>query len=155
LYSISRADDIIIDAAVSAVENKETVIVDEDGCCHTACTQTSLNSGAAIAELLTERSRYVILSGSATFDTLKDIVMGKRDKIQIVVKDATRIFINENEFFMLNKMGMNIKVIEAMNIVAITVNPYSPEGYYFDPEEFLKTMKEEMPNIPVLDVMQA
>ena len=153
LYSISRADDIIIDVAVTAVENKETVIVDEDGCCHRLCIQTSLNSGAAIAELLTEKSKYVILSGSATFDTLKDIVMSKRDKVQIVVKDATRIFINENEFFMLSKMGMNIKVIEAMNIIAVTVNPYSPEGYYFDPEEFLQKMKAEMPNILVLDVM--
>lgn len=154
LYSIPRADDRILDTSAQAVENKETVIIDEDGCCFTACTQISLNSGTAIAEQLTEKSKYVILSGSATFDTLKDIVMSKRDKVQIIVKDATRIFVNENEFFMLNKMGMNIKVIEPMNIIAVTVNPYAPEGYYFDPEEFLQKMKKEIPNIPVLDVMQ-
>jgi hypothetical protein len=154
LYSIHKADDIILDIAVQAVENKETVIVDEDGCCFTACTHTSLNSGAAIAEQLTDQSKYVILSGSATFDTLKDIVISKRDKIQIIVKDATRIFINENELFMLNKMGMNLKAIEAMNIIAVTVNPYSPEGYYFDPEELLQKMREVLPDIAVFDVMQ-
>jgi hypothetical protein len=154
LYSIPKADDIILEIAAQAVENKETVIVDEEGCCFTACTQTSLNCGTAIAELLTDRSKYVILSGSATFDTLKDIVMSKRDKVQIIVKDATRIFINENELFMLSKMGMNIKAIEAVNIIAVTVNPYSPEGYYFDPEELLQKMREVLPNIPVMDVMQ-
>jgi hypothetical protein len=154
LYSIPKADDIILEIAAQAVENKETVIVDEEGCCFTACTQTSLNCGTAIAELLTDRSKYVILSGSATFDTLKDIVMSKRDKVQIIVKDATRIFINENELFMLSKMGMNIKAIEAVNIIAVTVNPYSPEGYYFDPEELLQKMREAIPNIPVMDVMQ-
>ena len=155
LYSIQKADDIILDIAARAVKNKETVIVDGEGCCFTACTQTSLNSGAAIAEQLTERSKYVILSGSATFDTLKDIVISKRDKVQIIVKDATRIFINENELFMLSKMGMNIKAIEAINIIAVTVNPYSPEGYYFDPEEFLQKMREALPDIAVFDVMQA
>lgn len=154
LYSIPKADDNILDIAARAVKNKETMIVDGEGCCFTACTQTSLNSGAAIAEQLTERSKYVILSGSATFDTLKDIVISKRDKIQIIVKDATRIFINENELFMLSKMGMNIRAIEAMNIIAVTVNPYSPEGYYFDPEEFLLKMKKAIPNIYVMDVMQ-
>ena len=155
LYSIPRADNGILDIAVRVVQSKETVVVDEEGFCVTACTQTSLNSGAAIAEQLTERSRYVILSGSATFDTLRDIVISRRDKVQIVVKDATRIFINENELFMLNKMGMDLKVIEAINIIAVTVNPYSPEGYYFDPEEFLQKMRKEMPDIPVFDVMQS
>ena len=155
LYSIPKADDSILEIAARAVENKETVIVDGEGCCFTACTQISLNSGAAIAEKLTEKSKYAILSGSATFDTLKDIVMSKRDKVQIIVKDATRIFINENELFMLRKMGMNIRVIEALNIIAVTVNPYSPEGYYFDPEEFLQKMREAIPNIAVFDVMQS
>lgn len=155
LYSIQKADDIVLDIAARAVKNKETVIVDGEGCCFTACTQTSLNSGAAIAEQLTEQSKYVILSGSATFDTLKDIVISKRDKVQIIVKDATRIFINENELFMLSKMGMNIKAIEAINIIAVTVNPYSPEGYYFDPEKFLQKMREALPDIAVFDVMQA
>jgi hypothetical protein len=158
LYSIQKADEIIFDIAAQAVENKETVIIDEDGCCITASTQTSLNSGTAIAELLNEKSKYVVLSGSATYDTLKDIVLSKRDKVQIVVKDATRIFVNENEFFMLRKMGMNIKVIDNMNIIAVTVNPYSPEGYYFDPQEFLNKMREglreERPNLPILDVIQ-
>jgi hypothetical protein len=55
---------------------------------------------------------------------------------------------------MLSKMGMSIKAIEAVNIIAVTVNPYSPEGYYFDPEELLQKMRAEIPNIPVMDVMQ-
>ena len=154
LYSIPEADDIILEIAACAVKNKETVIVDMEGNCFTVCSQTSLNSGAAIADQLTERSRYVILSGSATFDTLKDIILSKRNKLQIIVKDATRIFVNENELFMLNKMGMELRAIKALNIIAVTVNPYSPEGYYFDPEEFLQKMREAIPNVPVMDVMQ-
>lgn len=158
LYSIAKVDEAILDIAAQAIENKDTVIVDEDGCCVVVGTQTSLNCGAAIAEQLSERSRHVILGGSATFDTLRDIVLSRRDKVQIVVKDATRIFINESELFMLNKMGMDIKVIEDIKIIAVTVNPYSPEGYYFEPETFLNKMRDAIqagnPEIPVMDVMQ-
>jgi hypothetical protein len=53
---------------------------------------------------------------------------------------------------------MDIKVIEDMNIIAITVNPYSPEGYYFEPQEFLNKMREAIQNgnlnIPIFDVIQ-
>lgn len=158
VYSIPKVEESILDMAEQAIENRETVIIDEDGCCTVVGAQTSLNCGAAIAEQLSERSRYVILSGSATFDTLKDIVLSKKDKVQIIVKDATRIFVNENELFMLNKMGMDIKVLDFINIIAVTVNPYSTEGYYFDPQEFLDRMREAIraikPDIPVLDVMQ-
>jgi hypothetical protein len=154
LYSIPKADDDVLEIAAKASKNKETVIVDKDGRCIRLHVQTSLNSGAAIAEHLTERTKYVILGGSATIDTLRNIVTNMRDKVQIIVKDATRIFINENELFMLSKMGMDIRAIEVINVIAVTVNPYAPEGYYFEPEEFLYKMREAIQNIPVMDVMQ-
>lgn len=154
LYTLKRADMNILDMAAEAVENKATIIIDKDDCLVQVDVQTSIGCGAMVAEKLTENSRYVILSGSANFDTLKDIVLGGKSSLQIVVKDATRIFINENELFMLNKMGMDLKVIEDINLIAVTVNPYSPEGYYFDPLEFLGRMREALADTPVFDVMQ-
>lgn len=154
LYSISKADEEVLDIAAEAIENGETIIIDENGRCKSVDTQTSLLSGGIIAESLDKSSRHVVLSGSATFETLRDIVLNKGKGVQIVVKDATRIFLSESELFMLNKMGMGLKVIESINIAAITVNPYSQEGYYFDPVEFLRKMREAIPSIPVFDVMQ-
>lgn len=154
LYSTARADEAVLSIAAKAVDNKETIIVGEDGDISLIGTQTSLNCGAAIAEKLSDKSRYVVLSGSATFDTLRDIVLSKGGRVQIIIKDATRFFINESQLFMLNKLGMNIRVIDGMKILAVTVNPYSPEGFYFEPEEFLSKMREAIPGIPVLDVMQ-
>lgn len=155
LYSLPKADEGILDVAVQAVEERKTLVIDEDGACTVAGTMTSLSSGSDIAERLTDNARYVVLSGSANFDTLRDIVLSKGSKVQIVVKDATRIFLNESELFMLQKLGMRLNVIENIGIIAITVNPYSPEGYYFKPKLFLEKMREAIPNIPVFDVMQS
>lgn len=154
LYSIPRADREVFGCAAGAIVKGETIVINEDGCCKSIDTQTSLLCGSIIAESLKNSSRYVVLSGSATFETLRDIVLNKGDGIQIIVKDATRIFLSENELFMLSKTGMDLRVLESINIAAITVNPYSPEGYYFDPEEFLRKMREAIPSIPVFDVMQ-
>lgn len=154
LYSITQADQEVLSIATAAIEKGETIVINEDGRCKAAAAQTSLLCGGIIVESLENSSRYVVLSGSATFETLRDIVLNKGKGIQIIVKDSTRIFVSESELFMLTKMGMELKVLESINIAAVTVNPYSPEGYYFDPEVFLIRMREVIPNIPVFDVMQ-
>lgn len=153
LYTIPKADQAVLSIAAEAVEKGETIIIDGTGSCKTVSTQTSLMCGGLIADSMSQNTRYVVLSGSATFETLINIVINKGVGVQIIVKDATRIFLAENELFMLNKMGMDIKVLEDINIVAITVNPYSPEGYCFDPIEFKRKMRETIPNIPVFDVI--
>jgi hypothetical protein len=154
LYRTPRADEAVLDMAAEAMENKQTVIVEKNGCRRIVGTQTSLNAGAAILEQLTEDARYILLSGAVNMDTIRAVVLNCRDRVQVVVKDATRIFLTESELFMLNKLGMNLRVVDQINMIAVTVNPYSPEGYYFEPEEFLKKMRHTMKGIPVLDVMQ-
>ncbi len=154
LYSIPQADAEILDIAAEAMENKQTVIVEKNGYQRIVGTQTSLNAGAAILEELTEDARYVLLSGAVNMDTIRAVVLNCRDRVQIVVKDATRIFLTESELFMLNKLGMDLRVLDKINVIAVTVNPYSPEGYYFEPQAFLKKMRQAIKGIPVLDVMQ-
>jgi len=153
LYTIPKADKEIISIAAKAVKKGETIVINELGDCKTVSTQTSLMCGGLVADNMSKDTKYVVLSGSATFETLNNIVLNKGAGVQIIVKDATRIFLAENELFMLNKMSMDIKVLEDINIVAITVNPYSPEGYCFDPIEFLRKMRETIPSIPVFDVI--
>jgi len=51
-------------------------------------------------------------------------------------------------------MGMELRVAENINIIAVTVNPYSPEGYYFEPLELLDAMRNAVPHVPVFDVLQ-
>jgi hypothetical protein len=103
---------------------------------------------------LEENTEYVVLSGSATTDTIKDILLNKKNKLGIIVKDPTRIFIESKDFHILQRMGMDLRVVDNINIIAITVNPYSPEGYYFDPYDLLHKMRNAVPQIPVFDVMQ-
>lgn len=140
--------------AADVINMGKTAVIDKDGNVEYVEILTSLQSGGVIAQKLDENTGYVVLNGSATVDTLKDILLNRKSDIKIVVKDPTRIFIPAREIPLLERLGMELRVVENINIIAVTVNPYSPEGYYFDPEEFLRKMRNAVPEIPVFDVMQ-
>lgn len=142
------------DTAYEAVDMGKTALLQADGSVIYIETLTSLQSGSLIAEKLTENTRFIVLSGSATVETIKDILLNKKSSFEIIVKDPTRIFIPPKDFYILQKMGMALRVVENINIIAVTVNPYSPEGYYFEPEELLTRMRNAVPHIPVFDVIQ-
>ncbi|MFA7572399.1 MAG: hypothetical protein WCY24_01635 [Lutispora sp.] len=154
-YSIPRVDrGEIRDLAEGIIEEGKTGLINEDMSIIYVDTLTSLRSGSLIAQALTEDTRYVVLSGSATTDTLTDIMQNARGEIEILVKDGTRVFIPQRELHLLQRIGLRLKVVDAINIIAVTVNPYSPEGYYFDSLTFLENMRRAIPDIPVFDVVQ-
>ena len=154
-YSIAKIEEEEIgDIAQNIIEQGITGVIDEDLSIKYIETQTSLQSGTAISQYINDKTKYIVLSGSATVCTLKDIMQNAKGKIKIIIKDGTRIFLSEREMHLLKKMGMELRVINNINIIAITVNPYSPDGYFFEAKTFLESMKRAIPHIPVFDVMQ-
>lgn len=154
-YSIPMIEEENIkDIAYSAIDMGKSATIAYDGSTTYLDTMTSLQSGNIISEYLKEDTAYIVLSGSATVGTLKDILLNKKSRMKIIVKDSTRIFIPASDYCILQKMGMELRVLDSINIVAVTVNPYSPEGYYFEPLELLNTMRNAVINIPVFDVVQ-
>lgn len=133
-------------------KNSKTAVVSKDNRIKYIDTITTLQCGSLISEKLDEDTAYVVLSGSATTDTIKQILLNKKSDFRIVVKDATRFFLSHMEYSLLKKMGMELRVVESLNIIAITLNPYSPDGYCFDCDEFLSLAKKEITQVPVFDV---
>jgi hypothetical protein len=63
--------------------------------------------------------------------------------LTILLKDATHILVNNENYEKLHKMGVKINVLNQIDIILVTYNPYSPYGYTFDNNEF----KEKISNI--------
>ncbi len=130
-------------------------MVDEAGNTKRLEIKTALNSGAVIGSVIEENTRYVVIGGSLVSKTLKDIIAATQRYKQVifVVKDATKIFIDVRDFLYFEKIGIQIQVIDKIQAVAVTVNPYAPQGYYFNPEEFRYKMEQFLNPIPVFDVV--
>lgn len=141
--------------AKKAFEDKKIYVIDDEYGIEILNIKTALGSGREIAGAIKENSRYVIISGSLVTKTLKDIVTSSKlfRNVTFVIKDATKIFIDYKDWLYFEKVGVDLKVMEKINILAVTINPYSPLGYYFSPGEFLDKMKKILGPLPVLDVM--
>ncbi len=137
------------------IEDGKAAIIDDQYNIKYLNIKTALNSGTTIAENITDGSKYVVLPGSLVKKTIEDIISttDKYKKVKFIVNDGTKIFIEPKQWMLYKSKGLEVEVLETVNVILVTINPYSPEGYYFEQGEFLLKMKEYLKNILVLDVM--
>lgn len=74
-------------------------------------------------------------------------------EIEIIIKDFTKIFAQEDNVIQYLYRGGQIKVLDQTNLIAITANPISPTGYNFNNQEMLDTLRKEIP-INIYNVKQ-
>ncbi|HEY6543090.1 MAG TPA: hypothetical protein VIZ18_19265 [Ktedonobacteraceae bacterium] len=73
---------------------------------------------------------------------------------ELVVEDATKIFCHPVTLSRLAARGLNVRVARVVHVLAITMNPYTPE-YSCTPQRFLEALLHELPENcpPVIDVV--
>lgn len=157
LFSLEEVEDgDIRDKAEKIISGRGLALISRNGNVEVLEVKTALRSGAYISQRIEEDTGYIVLGGSLSGSTLKNIAEGMKDKsrVTLIVRDATRIFMEPREWQYFLKMGVQIKVLDRINLLAVTVNPYAPQGYYFEPGVFLERMRESLQPVKVFDVMQ-
>ncbi len=114
--------------------------------------KTGLGSGRFINEAIDDETRYVYIPGAFTGSIIADIDPAKFKGVEFILKDPTRIFMDSILWKQMKKRGMGIKVLKNIKVCAVTVNPFSPEGYSFDSSALCEEMHNAIPDIPVIDV---
>lgn len=135
-------------------ERKGYAIVDKDGSVEELSIKTALNSGTIIGSAINEDSEFVILSGSLVervITHIMDVCPYYKD-VTFIVQDSTKIFIDRRSWRAFKSRGIKVKVLHPIKILAVTTNPYAPEGYFFEPQGFLQHMRQALSPIPVIDV---
>jgi hypothetical protein len=70
--------------------------------------------------------------------------------ITLVVKDFTKIFVDKDVLNHYYRAGGKLKVLNKNKLIAICVNPFSPQGYNMDAKKLIEVMQKEV-EIPVYD----
>jgi len=89
-------------------------------------------------------------------DRIFHILVNNRNnftKLKIVVKDATNILIEPNNFRKLTKIGVEIEVLNQIDILFVTYNPFSPYGYIFNNDEFREKLEQNIDKV-VINVLE-
>ncbi|CCQ92732.1 conserved hypothetical protein [[Clostridium] ultunense Esp] len=156
LFNLPQIKDSKEREILKKVLNKgDIAIIDKDSKTHPIGIKTALNCGHIIGDHIEDNSKYILIPGSLVKNTIEDIIRStnKYKKVDIVVADGTKIFIPPKDWLRFMRYGVRVKVVNPINLVAITLNPYAPQGYYFEARELLDKTKYYIKDIPVVDLV--
>lgn len=92
------------------------------------------------------------ITGVLSNNFIKKILTKKHiEKYTIIVKDYTKIFLDKTIYNKFIKLGGKIKVLQKVDLKAVTYNPVSPEGFIIDSEPIMTKIKEKTGEI-IIDV---
>jgi hypothetical protein len=101
-----------------------------------------------------EYGKKIYLTGALTENFVKYLNKQKSLKdVELIVKDFTKIFVSPETYALFTKKGGKIKVLKKTKLIAITINPYSPQGYMLNSDEIKNRLKEFI-NIPIINVKE-
>lgn len=113
---------------------------------------TAVDAPPEIASYLSPQCNR-FLTGGALSDPLAELLWQASWKIpslQVVVWDATRIFVEPGRWQRLTRR-VPVRVALPIDLVGITVNPFSPEGRRLPGNELVRDLKKMLPGLPVAD----
>ena len=158
LYRLPRLEEGDVRTALMDIRDDERIHLIEEGKLSPLDVRTGLGAGKILAALVSKDSdkkiSHIFVPGAFTPGTIEGIDPRSLRDLTFVLKDPTRIFFAPSLWKKMQKWGLQVKVLENINVAALTVNPTSPFGYRFDQQMLVERMREAMPkDIPVIDVM--
>ncbi|MFX1497966.1 MAG: hypothetical protein ACFFBH_10590 [Promethearchaeota archaeon] len=143
----------ILTLAKKIIADNNVGIINKDYSVKKLDLQTALDAAEKIKENLDINSKYIVIKGALTDKLLEDLmrITNKYKNLTFLVEDGTRLFLSKNIFNRFHKKGGFIKVLNPINVIAITINPISPDGLNFNEEKFLKLFEEKV-KVPVYNL---
>lgn len=153
LYRLPCLEDSSARRIIEEHKDKEQLMIVSGDSVNVLDRKTGLGAGRFLDGEIDELTDYIYVPGAFTQSVVADINPRKLKNVTFVLKDPTKIFIDDLLWGQLRKKGLDVKVLENIEVAAITVNPTAPVGYAFDHEELLNKIQEAIPDIPAMDVM--
>lgn len=99
-----------------------------------------------------------VLSGALTDSFAESLLLNfDGTDCSIIIRDGTRVFLNRRNMNLLKKKNITLMVQNAIKLIAVTVNPYSPYGFRVDSNLLAETLWDSLTasglQIPVFDVL--
>jgi hypothetical protein len=113
---------------------------------------------AETARLLREHpgARTFRVEGALSERFLESLLAARRERggreLRITVSDPTKVFLSGRGPGWYRRQGLAIEVLQAVELMAITVNPVAPQSHRFDSELLRALIKEAVDDVPVFDV---
>ncbi len=118
-------------------------------------SSTSFGSIREIEKRLDQNSLTALILPGALIDSFVENLLYslKLKDCSLIVQDGTRNFLNKRNLNLLKKFNVELKVLDSIELLAVTVNPYSPYGVYLDSEQLVEKIEGRIFPVPVFDLL--
>lgn len=125
--------------------------VDSDGVPH----DLGIASVFLIDRAETDLMRYgrTLFASGAVSDRLLRVLAVKGGDITLIARDFTKLFISPEAYADFTRHGGRLLVLQRSNLVAVTLNPTSPQGFLLDSRAACDAISDAL-QTPVYDVMK-
>ena len=148
----------MINLDLTSEDNRETFndikngvwAIDEDDVIHDLKVASSLSININTDGL--KKCKTLFVSGALTDNFINHIRQNKIfNETEIVVRDFTKIFLTPMTYNSFVNGKRKITVLQKSKLIAVCVNPTSPNGIILDSEKLCKTLSEAI-KLPVYDL---
>lgn len=96
---------------------------------------------------------YIVVQGGLTDAMVKSLIMSNADlrNKKMVLLDGSKILLSSDMYEKLRIKGLQFEVADALELLAVTINPFSAYGFHFDKDLFMEQMSAAV-NVPVYNV---
>ena len=118
-----------------------------------------LPAGLPVADALRKEegrgARAVFFGGALTDHLLKPLIMSSEplDGVEFVVRDSSKILLKRDNYEKILRRGVALRVLDSVNLVAVTINPFSAYGFHFSKDELRDRMEARI-GLPVINVRE-
>lgn len=154
MFSIDKADLKVIELYKKTMEETRIAFIYEDYI-KKSSANTSIDAYKEVISSYSDDLKYVFIKGVVMDKFMTEILNSdfKVKKVTFVVEDGTKIFMKKSTHDRLASKGGTIRAVDNINLVGISVNPWSPEGIVLDYEDIYNQLKNKT-QIPIFNVKQ-
>ena len=92
-----------------------------------------------------------LFAAGAVSDRLLKILAAKGSGITLIARDFTKLFVTQEVYADFTRRGNRLMVLQRSKLIAITLNPTSPQGFLLDSKSTCDALSEAL-HTPVYDV---
>ena len=139
--------------AAALIESGKTAVQNDKGAVKVLPLFTAIDAPVEILDYLDSEYKRLLVGGAFS-DELADLLLGAAGRVpglEVVVRDGTRIFVEPRRWQRLLRSGAAVKVVEPINLIAITVNPLDPGRKQLPGKELVSALKQLLPELLIFD----
>lgn len=155
ILGIPAADTAIVRLCSEVFAKGGVGIWDHAGVAVFRAEMATLNAASTLLGLADRQFGTLAVSGAVGKALWRAIgtLLERHPGLTLVVADGTKLFIEQADVAAFRQRGGKLLAYRRINIVGITLNPFSPLGGHFVAEELLDAARRAFPAYPVTDVM--